>query len=145
MEYGEVIEAHRLYLLELMQQWTRLKEGEARDDLGLALVCRRPTASNLLDEFALVEPGQVTAPTQVSILLDASRGSIRGLPSAASVSYPGTGGSGISPAVIALTASVLGLVFTGLVAVAAFTVIAQRRLRALGMLSSLGATQRHVQ
>jgi DNA-binding PadR family transcriptional regulator len=34
----EVILAHRLYLLELMQQWTRLKEGEARDDLGLALV-----------------------------------------------------------------------------------------------------------
>ena len=34
----EVIEAHRLYLLELMQQWTRLQDGEARDDLGLALV-----------------------------------------------------------------------------------------------------------
>src|SRR5258708_22184935 len=34
----EVIGAHRLYLVELMQQWTRLKEGEARDDLGLALV-----------------------------------------------------------------------------------------------------------
>ncbi len=34
----EVIQVHRLYLLELMQQWTRLKEGEARDDLGLALV-----------------------------------------------------------------------------------------------------------
>ena len=34
----EVIQAHRLYLLELMQQWTRLKEGEARDDVGLALV-----------------------------------------------------------------------------------------------------------
>jgi DNA-binding PadR family transcriptional regulator len=34
----EVIQAHRLYVLELMQQWTRLKEGEARDDLGLALV-----------------------------------------------------------------------------------------------------------
>ena len=34
----EVIQAHRLYLVELMQQWTRLKEGEARDDLGLALV-----------------------------------------------------------------------------------------------------------
>ncbi len=101
--------------------------------------------SNLLDEFALVQPGQVTAPTQVSILLDARRGRIRGLPSEATVSYPGTGGSGISPAVIALAASVLGLVFTGLVAVAAFTVIAQRRLRALGMLSSLGATERHVE
>ena len=34
----EVIQAHRLYLVELMQQWTRLKEGEARDDLSLALV-----------------------------------------------------------------------------------------------------------
>lgn len=101
--------------------------------------------ANLLDEFALVQPGQVTAPTQASILLDAERGSIRGLPSAASVSYPGASGSGISPAVLALAASALGLVFTGLVAVAAFTVMAQRRLRALGMLSSLGATGRHVQ
>ena len=33
----EVIQAHRLYLMELMQQWTRLKDGEARGDLGLAL------------------------------------------------------------------------------------------------------------
>ena len=101
--------------------------------------------SNLLDEFALVERGQVTVPAQVSILLDARRGSLRGLPSAASVSYPGTGGSGLSPAVIALAASVLGLVFIGLVAVAGFTVLAQRRLRALGMLSCLGATDRNVQ
>jgi DNA-binding PadR family transcriptional regulator len=37
-DVDEVIQAHRLYLVELMQQWTRLKEGEARDDLGLALV-----------------------------------------------------------------------------------------------------------
>jgi len=29
---------HRRYVVELMQQWTRLKEGEARDDLSLALV-----------------------------------------------------------------------------------------------------------
>jgi putative ABC transport system permease protein len=101
--------------------------------------------SNLLDEFALVEPGQVTVPAQVSIPLDAGRGGLPGLPSAASVSYPGTGGSGISPELIALAASVLGLVFIGLVAVAGFTVLAQRRLRALGMLSSLGATERDVQ
>ena len=101
--------------------------------------------SNLLDEFALVGRGQVTVPAQVSILLDARRGSLRGLPSAAFVSYPGTGGSGLSPAVIALAASVLGLVFIGLVAVAGFTVLAQRRLRALGMLSCLGATDPNVQ
>jgi putative ABC transport system permease protein len=101
--------------------------------------------SNLLDEVALVEPGQVPVPAQVSILLDARRGSVPGLPSATSVSYPGSGGSGLSPSVIALAASVLGLVFIGLVAVAGFTVLAQRRLRALGMLSCLGATDRNVQ
>ena len=37
------------------------------------------------------------------------------------------------------------MVFTGLVAVAGFTVMAQRRLRALGMLSALGASQANVQ
>ncbi len=34
----EVIQVHRRYLVELMQQWTRIKEAEADDDLGLALV-----------------------------------------------------------------------------------------------------------
>ena len=34
----EVIQAHRRYLVQLMQQWTRIKENEADTDLGLALV-----------------------------------------------------------------------------------------------------------
>src|SRR5215471_14924306 len=34
----EVIQAHRRYLVQLMQQWTRIKEDEAESDLGLALV-----------------------------------------------------------------------------------------------------------
>jgi DNA-binding PadR family transcriptional regulator len=34
----EVIQAHRRYLVELMQQWTRIKEDEAEGDLALALV-----------------------------------------------------------------------------------------------------------
>jgi DNA-binding PadR family transcriptional regulator len=34
----EVIQVHRRYLMELMQQWTRIKEAEAESDLGLALV-----------------------------------------------------------------------------------------------------------
>ena len=34
----EVIQAHRRYLVELMQQWTRIKEEEAGFDLNLALV-----------------------------------------------------------------------------------------------------------
>jgi len=34
----EVMQVHRRYLVELMQQWTRLKEDEAEFDLGFALV-----------------------------------------------------------------------------------------------------------
>jgi DNA-binding PadR family transcriptional regulator len=34
----EVIQVHRRYLVQLMQQWTRIKEDEAESDLGLALV-----------------------------------------------------------------------------------------------------------
>ena len=40
--------------------------------------------------------------------------------------------------------AVVGLVFIGLLAVAGFSVMAQRRLRALGMLSAIGATERNV-
>jgi DNA-binding PadR family transcriptional regulator len=39
VDVHEVIQSHRRYLVELMQQWTRLKEEEEADlDLGLALV-----------------------------------------------------------------------------------------------------------
>ena len=34
----DVIQVHRRYLVELMQQWTRLKEDEAEFDLSFALV-----------------------------------------------------------------------------------------------------------
>jgi DNA-binding PadR family transcriptional regulator len=34
----EVIQAHRRYLVELMQQWTRIKEEQADHDLALGLV-----------------------------------------------------------------------------------------------------------
>ena len=38
VDVHEVIQAHRRYLVELMQQWTRLKEDESRLDLSFALV-----------------------------------------------------------------------------------------------------------
>lgn len=42
-----------------------------------------------------------------------------------------------------LALAALGLLFVPLVAVAGFAVVAQRHLRALGMLGSLGATDSH--
>jgi DNA-binding PadR family transcriptional regulator len=38
VDVHEVIQSHRRYLVELMQQWTRLKEEEGDLDVGLALV-----------------------------------------------------------------------------------------------------------
>ena len=38
VDVHEVIQVHRRYLVELMQQWTHLKEDEAQFDLSLALV-----------------------------------------------------------------------------------------------------------
>ena len=108
---------------------------------------------NLVQEFALVAPGQVTAPTQVTILLGARAvpgpdpwgRSLPGLPAGAAVQYPSLVAPGkFTPTDILLAATVLGLVFIGLVAVAGFTVLARRRLRAVGMLSALGATDRNV-
>jgi putative ABC transport system permease protein len=100
---------------------------------------------NLLDAFALVAPGQVTRPTQVSVLFHATAVSF------ATFNFPPgvvplqpQPPSGLTPAVIALAFAVVGLFFIGLVAVAGFTVLAQRRLRSLGVLSSLGATDRHI-
>jgi DNA-binding PadR family transcriptional regulator len=38
VDVHDVIQIHRRYLVELMQQWTHLKETEAEHDLSLALV-----------------------------------------------------------------------------------------------------------
>ena len=109
--------------------------------------------SNLADAFALVAPGQVPHPTQVTLLLGSAAvqqaigsggGTLPGLPAAATVTSPNARSSGISPATGVLVVEVLGLAFIGLVSVASFSVMAQRRLRALGMLSAIGATERHL-
>jgi putative ABC transport system permease protein len=106
--------------------------------------------SNLADEFALVAPGQIRHPGQVIMLLGPAAAqellsdqTVPGVP-AAHVSVPTQQVSGVSPAVQILVVEVLGLAFIGLVSVASFSVLAQRRLRALGMLGAIGATERNL-
>jgi putative ABC transport system permease protein len=109
--------------------------------------------ANLLDQFALVAPGQVSRPNQVTVLFDATAGSVAGLHFAggATPKRRAPAGAGnkailrqISVATIVLVVAVFGLILIGLMAVAGFAVMAQRRLRALGMLGALGATDRNV-
>jgi DNA-binding PadR family transcriptional regulator len=74
VDVHEVIQVHRRYLVQLMQQWTRLKEDESRFDLNFALVVDAElfrldslirwldTADGRLKRAALEGEGDVTAP-----------------------------------------------------------------------------------
>jgi putative ABC transport system permease protein len=107
--------------------------------------------SNLSDEFALVAPGQVSHPSQVIVLLGpaaaqlATNGdaTLPGVP-AAMLFTPNVHVGGFPRATFILVLEVLGLALIGLVSVASFSVMAQRRLRALGMLGAIGATERNL-
>ncbi len=106
--------------------------------------------SRLADEFALVTPGQVRHPNHVVMLLGpaaarlaASGTSLPGVP-AATLTVPNEHADGLPQATLILVAEVLGLALIGLVSVASFSVMAQRRLRALGMLGAIGATERNL-
>ncbi|HEU5416608.1 MAG TPA: FtsX-like permease family protein [Streptosporangiaceae bacterium] len=126
-------------------------------DLGLRIgsqfsqggVTRRVTGivtnpQDTVDEFALVLPGQLRAPTQVTALFSAPGVSasaigpnVQGIASARPANV-------INPETISVAAMTVGMLLVALVAAGGFTVLAQRRLRSLGMLQALGATDRHV-
>ena len=121
--------------------------------LGLRLgeVWHQPTGSHrivglvenpqsLLDRFALVAPGELTTPSQTTVLFDSDAAGVRGLHAQSASSR----GNGFSPQVIVLVLATLGMLLIGLVSVAGFTVLAQRRLRSIGMLGALGASPRNV-
>jgi putative ABC transport system permease protein len=99
---------------------------------------------SLLDEFALVVPGQVAAPGLVTVLFDA-----RGVPPdhiGPYVSTPHLASSGnvLNPETIVLALATVGMLLIALVGIGGFTVLAQRRLRSLGLLAAQGATDRNI-
>ena len=143
----------QLYRLRIGSVWHVPASAGASAGRAFTVTGIVENPSNLLDEFALVPPGQgagLAAPQNVRIFLgismDSAAASAAGnvIPKNATVTAPQPTDSIVSPATIVLIVSVLGLAFIGLVATAAFTVMAQRRQRALGMLASLGATERDV-
>jgi putative ABC transport system permease protein len=113
--------------------------GQARQVVGMV-----QNPQSLLDEFALVIPGQVSAPTQVTVLFDAPGVQPDSLgPNVQSV-QSAAANNPLNPETIVLALATIGMLLIALVAVGGFTVLAQRRIRGLGMLAALGATDRNV-
>lgn len=113
--------------------------GAARRVVGMV-----DNPQSLLDRFALVAPGQVADPTQVTALFDAPGVPPRSIGHGAETPASVAPSNPFNPETISLAALVLGMLLVALVSVGGFTVLAQRRMRSIGMLESNGATDRHV-
>jgi putative ABC transport system permease protein len=109
--------------------------GSARRVTGIVA-----NPQNLLDEFALVAPGQVSAPSLITVLFDAPGLNPSSLGRNVQSRTSAASNNEINPVTISLAAATLGMLLIALVGVGGFTVLAQRRLRSIGMLGAQGAT-----
>jgi putative ABC transport system permease protein len=126
--------------LAIGSHWT--VAGTTREVTGIV-----QNPQSLLDEFALVIPGQVMNPDTVTVLFDAPRASASSLSTngmSVTTAQTVANTNEINPQTISIAAAVLGMLLIALVGIGGFTVLAQRRLRAIGMLAAQGATQRHI-
>jgi putative ABC transport system permease protein len=129
--------------LRVGQTWNVL--GHNRRIVGIV-----ENPHDLSQTFALVAPGQIASPDSVSILGAASGSAAERFhsPSGRVVGIMTTGASAAQrkseQALAVLLLATIGLTFIGLLSVAGFTVMAQRRLRSLGMIGAIGATDRQV-
>ena len=106
---------------------------------------------DLSDEFALVSASSAGPPQTVTVLVNASERELH----AFADSLPRDGRSGLTTlasrgeigaadSLAMFSVATVFLLLASLVAAAGFAVVAQRRLRQLGMLAAIGATQKHV-
>jgi putative ABC transport system permease protein len=111
---------------------------------------------DLDDEFALIPSGDAN-PTAVTVLVRATAEKAAALPAEAGgrlESRPACHGAvlcatatqseGATAAAGVLASATVVLLLVALIAAAGFVVVAQRRLRQLGMLAAVGATERHL-
>jgi putative ABC transport system permease protein len=137
-------------LLQLHLGSTLAVDGHRRTVVGIVENPRK-----LSDEFALVSPSSAGTSASVTVLVDASRASIYSFTDSA-IADPGDRkpnafmGSESQPkeqqaeTLAIFSVATVFLLLASLVAAAGFAVVAQRRLRQLGMLSAVGATQKHL-
>ena len=114
-------------------------DGPARRVTGIV-----QNPQSLLDEFALVVPGQVTAPSLVTVLFDAHGVPPDRIGPYVSTPHSASSGNVLNPETIVLALATVGMLLIALVGIGGFTVLAQRRLRSLGLLAAQGATDRNI-
>ena len=114
-------------------------DGRRRTVVGIV-----ENPADLRDEFALVSPSSAGAPDHVSVLAkgDGSRPDMA--PGAAVVNQSMRGNDNPADELLMFSVATVFLLLASLVAAAGFAVIAQRRLRQLGMLAAIGATEKHL-
>ncbi len=103
----------------------------------------------LSDEFALVSPSSAGAVDTVSVLVDADSATTDAFIDAqadrsAMVGARRRGSYQPAPELAMFSVATVFMLLASLVAAAGFAVIAQRRLRQLGMLAAIGATEKHL-
>jgi putative ABC transport system permease protein len=118
--------------------------GDTWSQGGKTVVGIVQNPQSLLDEFALVPPGQVTNPTSVQVLFDTTPSNAKDVPTYATNPSSVYNQNIINPSTIILALATVGMLLIALVSIGGFTVLAQRRMRSLGMLESMGATDRNV-
>jgi putative ABC transport system permease protein len=122
----------------------------------LALDGRRRTVVGIVenprelsDEFALVSPSSAGAPDSVTVLVEADSGETDAFidtqgDRSALVGARRRGSYQPAPELAMFSVATVFMLLASLVAAAGFAVIAQRRLRQLGMLAAIGATEKHL-
>jgi putative ABC transport system permease protein len=134
-------------LLRLDLGSTLALDGHRRTVVGIV-----ENPYKLSDEFALISPSSAGAAERVTVLAQAEDGD-PAMQSffAASDGPPAMAGMQIvgndhpeAPALAMFSVTTVFLLLASLVAAAGFAVVAQRRLRQLGMLAAVGGTQKHV-
>ncbi|HSJ36325.1 MAG TPA: ABC transporter permease [Acidimicrobiia bacterium] len=103
--------------------------------------------SNLSDEFALVDPSSTAELSSASVLVEATDDAVQGFAAPSGAPFTTRGrdpGEAIAAGIGVLAAGTLLLILVSLVATGGFVVLAQRRLRQIGLMAAAGATSRHL-
>jgi putative ABC transport system permease protein len=104
--------------------------------------------SNFDDQFVLLSPSALVGSDFVTVLFNGTEDQIQSLrlpdEPDRQVSSRGDVPENLVAAMIVLVVTTVVLLLVALIAAASFTVIAQRRLPQLGMMSAIGATEKHL-